>query len=83
MTERLIHTHTHTHTHTHHKTYHFFFYCPPPQNLPFFKRAVLMWIIFKVFIEFVTVLPLLFMFWFLAYRILVSPLPILNWKSKS
>ena len=32
-----------------------------------------MWMIFKVFIEFVIVLPLLFMFWFLACRILVFP----------
>ena len=57
MTERLIHTHTHTIKCTIFKKRFFFF----------------MWMIFKVFIEFVIVLPLLFMFWFLACRILVFP----------
>ena len=35
--------------------------------LNFFKRFFLMWTIFKVSIEFITILPLLFMFWFLFW----------------
>ena len=56
-------THIHTHTHTHTHIWDFFF------------KIFLTWTIFKVFIGFVTILFLLFIFWFFGLKACGIPVP--------